>query len=85
MDLIEARDEAAAEALVIAWFARVDAALVRDLEAVLGPSASRNGAPAKKATRAKQASPPAPAAPAKQASRVKQGNRKASNQERVRS
>ena len=82
MDLIEARDEAAAEALVITWFARVDAALVRDLEAVLGPSASRNGAPARKVTRAKQASPPAPAVPAKQASRVKQGNRKASIPER---
>lgn len=38
LDLIEARDEAGAEAAVIRWFSRVDALIVGDLEAVLGAS-----------------------------------------------
>jgi DNA-binding FadR family transcriptional regulator len=43
MDLIEARDEGAAEAHVVAWFERVDAALVGELEALLGVGSQQKG------------------------------------------
>jgi GntR family transcriptional regulator, transcriptional repressor for pyruvate dehydrogenase complex len=40
LDLIEARDDAGAEAHVVAWFARVDEGLARELEQTLGASES---------------------------------------------
>jgi DNA-binding FadR family transcriptional regulator len=43
IDLVEAGDDAAAEAHVVAWFDRVDAALVPDLEQLLGFAAGVDG------------------------------------------
>ena len=48
LDLIEAGDDAGAEAHVVAWFDRIDAGLVRDLERLLdlaaGAGSTRAGA-----------------------------------------
>ncbi len=49
VDLIEARDDARAEAHVVAWFARVDAGLVPELEQILDFAAtSSNPSPSQK-------------------------------------
>lgn len=71
MDLIEARDEAAAEAQVIAWFARVDAALVRELEAVL---AMASPSLTKADVRGRQAPSASPEKKGGRATKAKTGN-----------
>ena len=72
IDLIEQRDDARAEAHVIAWFARVDAHLVPELEQILGFAAAAGVGPTSAPAPAPVSAPlPSSAPPSVPASRPK--------------